>query len=817
MNTRSIIHANARPGCAYLIILDSPNLDSQKYAEHLTGMNLRVVQSAFDAHGVGHTHLGYTFAVPASEEKIGVVEVKQWAEHLEKTILEIKPQKILACGKFAYAILIDKIHLTGARMQPYKNIRGAMTMVKLGDLEIPLVATVPPHANFQHENAWFRDFLKDVHKIVTQDTPLLEPYVSMNIISSVSELQKALNSMRNASFISVDIEASGLNPLVDQIESIGFGAFTRSGTVQAAIIPYELLNTADADTYDRMKELLYKFLTGKRYSGKILYHNAKFDIKMLAQFLDRPLFNSNVRDTLLLNYVLDERPVNHMTAPHGLKRLSREHFDAIDYTFDFKVFWQLPPRERDWGPLHTYLGLDLAYTLKLYVKLIDKLHMDQPESIELYEVFFTRALQALAEVERHGVKIAVDYLKEYEVQVAMELDHARDAMRELAQEFSIENADTLNPNSPKQLAKIIYDELQLPVVNRRKKRSTAAETLDLLQHKYGLIPKYRKQLFFIEQLIVHRKLKKLVSTYVKPLQEKAVAFHISPQFNLAGTGTGRLSSEKPNMQNIPQMAGPYIRRAFIPPDHFGWLKLDYSQLELRIAAHYSNDQTMIQAFKDGRDIHSEVAAAMFGVAPDQVTKKQRYAAKFVDFGILYGRGAQSIATGKELREFNWTKFDAQKFINNYLDEFSVLRDWMIQIRQQAITEQRLTTPMGRVRRWPLITSQIHNRIERQALNFPIQSLASDITVTALIQIQQFLLDINSEARIVLTVHDEIDLICPWFDINTLVPQLIKIMESGFPLPLNVPLVAEAEVGLNWADLSEWTSAWEPISLGINPF
>jgi DNA polymerase-1 len=317
--------------------------------------------------------------------------------------------------------------------------------------------------------------------------------------------------------------------------------------------------------------------------------------------------------------------------------------------------------------------------------------------------------------------------------------------------------------------------------------------------------------------------KKILGTYVDgllALTDLTNSVHAS--FNLAGTSTGRLSCNDPALQTIPQMAGPAIRRAFVPPPGYVWMKADYSQLELRVAAYLSQDSNMIQAFIDERDIHSEVAAAMFQIDPNDVSKKQRYAAKFVDFGVLYGRGAFSIAYGRELRQYHWTEQMAQEFIDNYLNEFSRLRDWMAGQRRDVLSKQELSTPLGRIRRWPFIHQSTRGEAQRQALNFPIQSTASDITLNALIHLHSELLARELLTRIVITVHDEIDLVVKIEELPEVVDLVYNCMENRLPLDINVPIKAEIEIGPNWADVSpvqetqwywhsesdSWVPAWD---------
>jgi len=551
--------------------------------------------------------------------------------------------------------------------------------------------------------------------------------------------------------------------------------------------------------YDRVRRLVKDFLTGKTYKGNIVTHNGQFDLRFVNKWLGETIDVPGFRDTQILHHLLDERPINNVTAPHGLKRLSSDYFDAVDYAFDWKKFWSKPLDDRDWQPLYKYLALDLYYTLRLYKKCLKEIREQMPLAVSLYENILCPASVALADIESQGIPVNPDMLIDLESALRQDLEHIEKSLNDLAAEHGY--TKKLNPRSPKQLADVMFRVMEIAAITPYT-GSTAANILEDIMFKHSA-KMSKHQVRFIELIMEYRKMSKMMTTYAKPLAEQGKSGRIHAMFNLTGTATGRLSSQKPNLQNQPQMAGKSIRRCYEAPAGWAFIKADYSQLELRSAAHQSRDPNMIRAYLNERDIHTEVASAMFGIKPEEVTTAQRYAAKFVDFGLMYGRTAISIAEGPELRDYKWTVRQAQKFIDNYLAEFSRLGEWMKELQNSAKTEQELTTPFGRKRRWPLLVSHIAWRAERQALNFPVQSFASDITLNALVHIHRELKARKFRARIVAIVHDEIDLVCPGEELEEVCKMLKDIMENSCPIELLVPLKADVEVGPNWAEVRSY--------------
>lgn len=782
-----------------LVLIDHPNKTMASLGLHLQHDEEVFLKRVLTATKWKWEDLSFHHVVPRYLDGYHAEELAQHATELEQVVERAQPSKILSFGSFAYAVLIEKIHQqTSRRIPSIRAARGRMHMYK----DIPFMATVPPYMCFDYREGkhyWFRDFMRDLLKLQKQAAPMPEPEIELILCNDHRDLRAGLDRLRKAAVVSVDVETTGLDHTVDVLEAIGFGAAMKNHRGIAVVITSKLLDTRDPQILEESRKLVYDFLAQQDLAPVLAMHNGKFDMKFLNKWLRKDVYNPTIRDTMLLNYLLDERAVNDPTAPHGLKRISRDRYDANDYKFDFDAFWAIPKEERDWSTLYTYLGQDLYYTAKLYAELARELKAESPEAAYAYEKILCPASAVLTIVEQYGAPINPQTLLDLHERLESELESIVEKMRDLLKDTGFAGFAEFNPRSSKQVIEIVFKHFNAPIVG--DKATTGADALDQILFFYkNQLPE--GAVTFIELLLDFRRMGKIASTYAKPLAEQGASGILYGQFNLAGTGTGRLSSQEPNLQNIPNMAGDDIRRAFEAPPGYVWIKADYSQLELRTAAHLSGDKSMQGAFINGRDIHAEVAAAMFQINTNEVTKAQRFAAKFVDFGILYGRGAKSLAEGPELREYNWSVNTAQKFIDNYLKDFPQLASWMEKVRKQAVTRQYLMTPTGRRRRWPLILSHTAWKIERQAVNFPVQSLASDLTVMALIRIHEWLVESGLRARIVLTVHDEIDIICHHSCLHEVCQGVLDRMNYD-PLGLDVPLKADVEIGRTWVDLQDW--------------
>ena len=424
-------------------------------------------------------------------------------------------------------------------------------------------------------------------------------------------------------------------------------------------------------------------------------------------------------------------------------------------------------------------GLGFVHALPALCKrLADDIH-DIANDQLLYEIEIPLA-RVLARMENLGFMVDVEAIRRYGEQLSVEVDELQKSIyKDVGYEFNI--------NSPKQLAKALFEDLNLPT--RKKTKSGYSTNAEVLESLLPLHP-------VISKILDYRTVAKLKSTYCDSLIDKVAADgRIHSSFNQTETRTGRISSTEPNLQNIPVRTerGKEFRRFFRAKDGCVLVDADYSQIELRVLAHMAGDQTMRKAFTDNIDIHTVTASEVFGVPIDQVTPLMRSRAKAVNFGIVYGIGAFSLS-----KDIGVTVREAQKYIDKYLARFSAIDSYMNTTIQQAKEDGYVQTMLGRRRYLPeLSASNFNTRSfgERVARNAPIQGTAADIIKIAMVRVDERLKREGLEARLILQVHDELIVEAPAFESMQVAMLLQEEMENA--LSLTVPLTAEASMGETW--------------------
>lgn len=421
---------------------------------------------------------------------------------------------------------------------------------------------------------------------------------------------------------------------------------------------------------------------------------------------------------------------------------------------------------------------------------------------ELWELFITieqPLIAVIATMQQHGITLDVAYLEILSKKLHQELDQHAARINELA-------GTEFNLNSPKQLGEVLFDRLALKPKNAKKtaggQRSTRESELEKLQEEHPII----------KEILRYRELQKLLSTYIDTLPELVGEDgRLRTTFLQTGTTTGRLASREPNLQNIPVRSaeGRAIRQAFVAESGYSLVAIDYSQIELRIAAILSGDQHLIDIFKRGEDVHRGVALRVFGVNAEDVTDNMRRQAKVINFGILYGMGVNALRQnlGPET-----TRAEAQEFLNAYFHTFTRLAEYLEETKTFAFEHGYTKTIFGRQRHFPGITSSvpyIKAQAERMAINAPIQGSQSDIIRLAMVRIHDYLTthQLHQSVRMVLQVHDELIFEIKDDLVPTIVPHLEMIM-TDIPAEFEthgVPILVETKVGSNWEDLESYTS------------
>ena len=521
-----------------------------------------------------------------------------------------------------------------------------------------------------------------------------------------------------------------------------------------------------------------------------LAHNAKYDL-IVCRRHGLPVEGRFI-DTMIGEFLLDPG-----SRSLGLKAL------AIKYLgIEMTPIADLIGKGRNQTTMDTisiarvtdYAAADVDMTRRIWGKIRPQL--EETGLIRLFWDLEMPLIPVLADMEMHGVLLDAEYLNE----MAVEL---RARLQELAGEIYEYVGYEFNLNSTQQLSDALFGTLGLPTKGLKKTKSghysTAASVLEGLRGAHPVI----------DLLLEYRQLTKLLSTYVEALPRliNPETGRIHTSFDQTGAETGRISSNNPNLQNIPVRSelGRRIRKAFIaPPEHY-LLAVDYSQVELRILAHISGDERMLEAFAQGLDIHAATASLVYGVPIEKVTSQQRSVAKMMNFATSYGVSAYGLATRaglsmEEARQFMATYFATYPGVKRYLEET------IARAREQGYVE----TLLGRRRYFPILragvraSQQARAAAERAAINFPIQGSAADILKIALREVHRKLREQGFSARMILQVHDELVLETPIKEMEEVVPLVVETMESAYEL--KAPLRAEPEYGPNWYDMHAWRSS-----------
>lgn len=713
---------------------------------------------------------------------------KVCAPGLLETVAAVDPEVILCFGVVGWTTIagLEKVPLISRTYNAGLMVDGRY-----------VVPTFTPQ-NVLADPDVFRDFEFGVRKALVRG-PQRKDDLDYYCPRTPSELADHLECLLEASVVSCDLETSGFVPRECVVYSIGFCALDPDGGGYAISIPREL--TTDA------KNMVADWF--ETYDGLVVFHNSKFDLKFLKWHgFGLP---KHYADTMLMHYALDERP-GEMYERHGLKTLARVHFDDPGYAVDMKTFLATPEDERPWDDLYLYQAIDCYYTRLLYDVFAEQIADGEAQALDLLEKVLYPAVRAFVDIELAGVQIDLDFFAALEKELLAKEKVLKARLRARVSEFDEDLGRDFNPASPKQVADYLYKVRDFPTLKtaRRGKQQGGATSVEVLRQLKKRVDEEDAR--WIDDLLECRAVTKTIGTYVRGLVQRANDDgRVRSDFKLHGTATGRLSSSNPNLQNISLESknGIDVRNGFIAAPGYVLIEADYSQLELRIAAHLSGDEEFTRVYQEGRDLHQEVAFALFHKPKEQVTKYERYMAKCCSFGVMYGRGAWSLAMGPEMDYVEeiggdrWSVAEVEDFFRKFFDNFPTFREWTEQQSLRALQEQMVETPLGRRRRFPFISRNDNGATGRQGVNTPIQSLASDFTVTAIVRIHRRLKEeYPGKARIVSTVHDSI-LIEAKEEVAHEVAQLAhEEMEQNVPIASEVPFKADVEIGERWGSLKD---------------
>ena len=589
-------------------------------------------------------------------------------------------------------------------------------------------------------------------------------------IESFEELKLLVEKMMKQEIVAFDTETEGLNALETDIVGISFS--WQKG------IGYYLPIKNNKSAHEKSFEILRPFFE----STEIIKvgHNIKFDIQVLHKYNVK--VSSPIYDTMVAHYLINP------DMRHNLDTLSESYLNyspiSIESLIGKKGKNQISMRDVSIDKITDYASEDADITLQLK-SIFDK----EIEVNNLSKIFYDieiPMINVLSEMETEGIKIDTSYLEKLDKEFEEDLE-------KLKKEIFKKSGEEFNLNSPKQLGEILFDKLKLvskPKKTKTGQYSTSEEVLSSLANDHKII----------EDILEWRSLDKLQNTYVKslPNEVSSLTNRVHSSFNQTVTTTGRLSSNNPNLQNIPIRTanGQKIRRAFIPRgSDYILMAADYSQIELRVIASMSNEKNMIDAFVNNQDIHTMTASKIYNVDPENVTREQRGNAKTVNFGIIYGVSAFGLSQQTDLN-----RSESKVMIDNYFLNYPGLKKYMSDQIDFARNNGYVETIMGRRRYLQNINSQnnmLRSSSERNAINAPIQGSAADIIKIAMININSELKKQSLKSKMLLQVHDELV-----FDVHKSEKDQIKdivktTMESA--VKLKVPLKIDLEFGKNWLE------------------
>ena len=636
------------------------------------------------------------------------------------------------------------------------------------------------------ESLWFFS-LEDTQQQPNKNLTTVEPQI-INTSEKLDQLVETLKQHQDASFpVSWDTETTGLKPR--NADLVGIGCCWGNDVKETAYIPVKHTQETSLDQ-DKIIAALSPILESDDYPKTL--QNAKFDRLMFRHFGIN--LKGVVFDTMLASYVLHPERTHNLSdlTTRYLPDLSTQSYQDLDITKGKTI------ADLDIQTVAEYCGMDAYVTYRLSQLLAAELKAI-PKLDQLFREIEIPLEPVLAEMEYWGIKIDTEYLNHLSQEIGSKLEAIETKAYELA-------GEAFNLNSPKQLSKILFEKLDL---NKKKSRKTKTG----YSTNHAILEKLQGDHPIIDFILEHRTLSKLKSTYVDALPDLVnnKTQRIYTDFNQAVTTTGRLSSSNPNLQNIPIRTdfSRQIRRAFLPEEDWLLVSADYSQIELRILTHFSQEPILLDAYQTGKDVHRVTAKLLF--EKEEVTTEQRRLGKTINFGVIYGMGSQRFA-----REVAMTNQEGDTFIKKYRSRYPLIFEYLETQKKNAITKGYVETLLGR-RRYFYFTGSALDRFKgsdpntvdlasiklgkdesetlRAAANAPIQGSSADIIKIAMVKLNELLAPYQS--RLLLQVHDELVFEIPPQEWEELRPKIKETMENA--VALSVPLEVEIKVGKNWME------------------
>src|SRR5579862_296340 len=617
---------------------------------------------------------------------------------------------------------------------------------------------------FYHEE----HFMSLLKEMAMPEAPVSKVEVvetAYHLVDEEEALKNLIAHLKKQEQICIDMETTDVRPMRAELVGVGLGVHTG----EAWYVPMNGRLGKDK-ALCMLKELLEDPRIG------FIGHNIKYDMHVLCNYgipLKRIAF-----DTMVASYLISPH-----TPKHGLDERSLEKFGKVKIPIEDligKGKKQMTMDSVNLDKICTYCCEDVDYTLRL--KKVFEKELEKEGVLKLFEEIEIPLIPVLTRMERHGIYVDVEKLKKMSESLRREIAEIEQIIYTMA-------GETFNVNSPKQLGVILFEKMQIRAPKKTTTGfSTAAEVLEEIKEEAPIVKK----------ILEYRLLEKLRSTYVDALPEQIFSKtqRIHCTFNQSVAATGRLSCQDPNLQNIPvrSPAGKKIREAFKPQKpHCSFVSADYSQIELRLLAHLSEDPILTKAFKEGEDIHTFTASLVFDIPLKEVTPAMRYQAKTVNFGILYGQSPFGLS-----QELGIDYADAVSFIDKYFKRYKKVKEFLEFCKESVRKTGRAVTLIGRQRPIPEIYSKnpiLRAQAERLAINTPLQGTQADLIKLAMIQIDALLLKHPELGMMILQIHDALLFEVSETQVERLAAHVKNKMESI--MHLSVPLVVDISVGKNW--------------------
>jgi len=782
--TRACAPSSGPKDAKAFILSRSPGYYDTLNGRPFSGPSGKLLDHLLRQNGISRKDVFTTNIVLCETDDPPEEAIEACAPRLDHELSTVKADVYLAAGAEANTRLTGRPKLRDSRGRQHDLVGNVRSQAKV-------VSTYNPAAALRDDGVFpdlVQDFRLAFNPIVPARLPSVEIYEDER--SAKDRISQLLAHVSRGNKIACDIESTGLS-VWDDVLSIG-------------IAP-------DADTaYTFSKSVLHLF-HGDNDGGKLLsksgaciWHNGQFDVRLLrsngypAELGD---------DTLLLSYSRDERAGVHSLdhlATHELGWHSYES-DAVKlgkkYQFRTDPLWNVSYYRGnlrakleyegfvEWEDLWRYNALDASATFKLYEILLPIVKNER--TYAAYQQILLPAARAFVDIESYGLL--------FDEQEALNLlvKEVTPQLKALHEQAAKIVGHPINLNSPKQVSDYLYDtaKIENPVFRRGKDRSVDS----VVREELLLQPHLRTEVRdFVETLDRFKKLDKLRGTYLEGMFPRVDRDgRVRTSLLLHGTETGRLSSRGPNLQNIPREGKfnlPDIRRLFRAPPGRTFIQADYSQAELRVAAMLSQDQGLLNIYRNGLDLHTEVATTFYG---EDFTKEHRTRAKNVNFGILYGIGAFKLSQMLRIEVD-----EAQRLIDEWWRKFPDVKKWVNKVHHEARTQQSLYSVYGRRRRFHLITKQNLDHTLKEAVNFLVQSTASDLTLLSGLSLHQRL---DGDGRVCLLVHDSILIECEESDKEKVMGLAVKEMEVIPTTTLGwteIPFRADVTYGPSWGEQSK---------------